>query len=118
MLKVEQRARGFDLWAAQEVLGQQRKNPQIRLSCVVPYEGFEKKWAKEAQAAYREVLQKADDTKVFYPAFTYAAFQARNCYMVDHAALVIAGYNGARGGTRNTLDDAKIQCVPVWRVKV
>ena len=29
--------------------------------------------------------------------------------MIDHASMVIAGYTGAKGGTRNTLEYAKKQ---------
>ena len=41
--------------------------------------------------------------KIFSPKFTYAAFQIRNRWMVDHAVRLIAVYNGTPGGTRNTL---------------
>ena len=75
----------------------------LTLICAIPYEGFERKWAANWQFLYREILAKADGQKIFSPKFTYAAFQIRNRWMVDHAVRLIAVYNGTPGGTRNTL---------------
>jgi hypothetical protein len=36
--------------------------------------------------------------------------------MVDRSARVIAVYNGASGGTRNTIKYAEKHCVPVFNV--
>lgn len=106
-------ARGVDLWAAQLVLKRKKENPEIKLFCAVPYEGFEKRWPPEWRRVYREIWNAADGRKVFYPSFTYAAFQARNRWMVDHSVRVIAVYNGGRGGTFNTIEYAKRQDVRV-----
>ena len=40
-------------------------------------------------------------------------FMTRNRWMVDRSALVIAYYNGASGGTKNTIEYARQQGVPV-----
>lgn len=40
-------------------------------------------------------------------------FQRRNEWMVDHAGRVIAVFNGEKGGTKNTIDYAERQHVPV-----
>ena len=37
------------------------------------------------------------------------SYQKRNEWMIDHASMVIAGYTGAAGGTRNTIEYAKKQ---------
>lgn len=96
-------ARGTDLWAASLVLERKRDNPAIKLICAIPYEGFETGWAEEWQRMYREACAQADEIKVFYPRFTYASFQERNRWMVDHSARIIAVFNGEKGGTKNTL---------------
>ena len=36
-------------------------------------------------------------------------YQVRNEWMIDHSSMVIAGYTGAGGGTRNTIKYAKKQ---------
>lgn len=101
-------ARGVDLWAAELILQIKKANPQIKLICAVPYEGFEKKWSSHWQQIYNKALVEADDVKVLYPTFSYASFQERNRWMVDHSTYIIAVYNGGKGGTYNTLKYAEM----------
>ena len=109
-------ARGVDLWAAQLVLELKKQNPDVKLLCAVPYENFEKRWSPAWRQCYHDVLAAADYKKVFYPSFSYAAFQERNRWMVDHSALVIAVCNGMQGGTLNTIDYAERQNVRVFMI--
>ena len=37
-------ARGVDIWAAEIVLKLRKKNPEIKLICASPFEGFEESW--------------------------------------------------------------------------
>ncbi|MCI8360681.1 MAG: DUF1273 domain-containing protein [Clostridiales bacterium] len=109
-------ARGTDLWAADLVLKAREKNPSIQLFCAIPYDRFAEKWPPDWQTLYYRVLTQTDDLKVFYPYFTYAAFQVRNRWMVDRSSRIIAVYNGAQGGTRHTLRYAEkrrteIRCI-------
>ena len=100
-------ARGVDMWAAELVLARRATNPGVTLSCAIPYEGFEKKWADTWRDLYQSILAQANGSKVFQPRFTYASFQERNRWMVDHSERVIAVFNGEKGGTKNTLDYAR-----------
>ena len=96
-------ARGVDLWAAQTVLALREDRPDIGLICALPYEGFERRWSWDWQEAYRQVLAEADHIQICSPQFSYGAFQARNRWMVDRSGRLIAVYNGAAGGTANTV---------------
>ena len=71
------------------------------------------RWSHPWQALYREILAAADGVKVFYPAFTYAAFKERNQWMVDHSTRVISVYTGQRGGTYNIIQYANAKNVQV-----
>ncbi len=104
-------ARGVDLWAANLVLERKKSNPSIRLLCAIPYENFEKGWSKKWQDMYHMILEQADMIHYVQPNFTYAAFQERNHWMVDHAIRVIAVFNGEQGGTKNTLEYAGRFCL-------
>ena len=106
-------ARGVDIWAAEIVQMIQDYNPEIRLICAVPYEGFEKGWSAEWQTAYYEVLARADLVKYICPHYSRGCFQIRNKWMVDHSNLVIGIYNGTKGGTKNTIDYALKQGLEV-----
>ena len=106
-------ARGVDIWAAQIVLKMRKKNQDIKLICACPYNGFEQGWSEEWQQQYREILADADLVKYVCDGYSRACFQIRNEWMVDHAARVIAVFNGEKSGTKNTIDYANSQQVPV-----
>ena len=64
----------------------------------------------------QSALAAADLSRTICPSFSYAAYQARNEWMVNHSSLVIGVFNGERGGTKNTLDYAKrtgVLCVVI-----
>lgn len=109
-------ARGVDLWAAEIVLRLRDKGLPIRLICASPYEGFENRWRAEWREMYRRVLGSADLVKFICSGYSQSCFQIRNEWMVDHSARVIAVYNGASSGTRNTLDYAKSQGVSIVQI--
>lgn len=100
-------ARGVDIWAAEIVLERKMSNPDIRLICALPHPDFERSWKDLWQQRYREILARADWIKTIRPTFSMASYQRRNEWMVDHSALVIAIYNGTKGGTRNTIEYAE-----------
>ena len=79
-------AQGVDMYAAEIVLELKKQHPQITLECAIPY---------ERQAAYwSEPL--------------------RNRYMVDHADIVLAVWNGGPSGTGQTVWYARETGKPVW----
>lgn len=96
-------ARGVDMWAAEIVLEEKEKNKNIRLFCAVPYEGFERPWAESEKQRYERIIFNADGVKYICKNYSISCFQIRNCYMVNHCERLIAVYNGAAGGTKNTL---------------
>ena len=106
-------ARGVDIWAAEIVLERKKNNPDIRLICALPHPDFEHSWRDSWQQRYREILARADWIKTICPTFSMASYQRRNEWMVDHSALVIAIYNGTKGGTRNTIEYAERHGVKV-----
>lgn len=99
-------ARGVDLWAAQIVLRLRSAGYSVHLVCVCPYRGFERNWSPSWQAQYRDILAASDAVKYVCGGYHRACFRLRNEWMVDHAARVIAVFNGTGGGTRNTIDYA------------
>ena len=78
----------------------------VHLVCVCPYRGFERNWSPSWQAQYRDILAASDAVKYVCGGYHRACFRLRNEWMVDHAARVIAVFNGTGGSTRNTIDYA------------
>ena len=110
-------ARGVDIWAAQIVLQLRREGHGVRLICACPYDGFESGWSKEWQRQYKEILSEADFVKYICEGYSRSCFQIRNEWMVNHSARVIAVFNGEKSGTKNTIDYAIRQNVPVEFIK-
>ena len=101
-------ALGVDLWAAQIVLDLRKNNPALKLYCALPCEGQEKKWPADRQAQYRSILKQADDVHWESRSYTPDCMLNRNRYMVDHASVLLAVYNGEyRSGTGMTVREAR-----------
>lgn len=101
-------SRGVDLWAAEIVLKRKRELP-LTLIGAIPYPDFPGRWAPKWQELYQKIYASLDDIPFFSPAFSYPSFQKRNLWMVHPSSRLIAVYNGSRGGTYNTLLEAKKQ---------
>ena len=101
-------AEGTDTWAAQIALELRKTNPALKLHCVVPFKGPADKWAASARILYNMILRKADTVTYISEDYHDGCMMERNRYMVDHAAYLLAVYNGEwRGGTAATVRYAR-----------
>ena len=89
----------------------------VRLICASPYPGFEHSWSNEWQRRYNSVLSNADLVRYICPKYHRGCFQTRNEWLVNHSARVIAVFNGQPSGTKNTIDYAHRQGVPVIQIE-
>lgn len=99
-------AMGVDIWAGQLVLQKKEKNPALHLIAATPWPGFSNRWSIDWQQQYSNLLKDADWVVPVCNHYHNGVFQQRNEWMVDHSNRVIAYYNGAPGGTKNTIDYA------------
>ena len=95
-------ATGFDLSAAEAVLALRSRLPEIRLVAVVPFAGQGDRLSAAERSRYERVVAEADERVVLAASFYKGCYQVRNRYLVDHAAAVVAWYDGSAGGTRQT----------------
>ena len=103
-------AQGVDLWCARAVLALRAKNPNLRLHCILPCQGQEDKWPAAMQEQYRSILQRADEVLCLQEEYSDDCMVKRNRHLVDHAAVLLAVYNGTRrSGTGMTLRYAQRQ---------
>lgn len=94
---------GVDTWAAEEVLKIRKENSTVRLLCYVPYKGVEKDWTPDAQAEFREILDRADEITYICSKHESWCFKATDTWMVEASSRVIAVFNGTSGGTEFTI---------------
>jgi uncharacterized phage-like protein YoqJ len=96
-------ALGFDTLAAWICI-----ELEIPYIAAVPFLGQEKVWPQKSRLQYNFLLKKA--SKVEYisePGFSSKKMQIRNEWMVNNADIVIACYDGSKGGTANCFNYAK-----------
>lgn len=110
-------ARGTDIAAAEIVLQLREEGYPVRLICASPYPGFENNWSRTWQTRYGAVIAKADLVRYIRPQYSKGCFQIRNEWLVNHSARVIAVFNGQPSGTKNTIDYALRQGIPVVQIK-
>ncbi len=101
-------AEGTDTWAALAVLALREKNPALKLHCVLPCKGQADRWTASARALYFSILEQADIVTYVGEDYHKDCMLERNRYLVDHAAKLLAVYNGERrGGTAMTIRYAR-----------
>ncbi len=97
-------AEATDTWSALSVLDLRENDPAIKLHCILPCKEQADKWAASSRDLYHSILDRADS--IVYVSRTYYknCMLDRNRFLVDHAAALLAVYNGERrGGTAATM---------------
>lgn len=105
-------ARGCDFYFAESVLALREKREDVSLEAAIPCPTQADGWPEEDRARWRALVKACDFETLVQDHYTPGCMQRRNRYMVDHSALVIAVYDGAGGGTRQTLEYALRRKVP------
>ena len=96
-------ALGVDTFAAEAVLELKENYPQITLECAIPCQNQADKWTETQRARYAAILERADIRTVLQTEYTKDCMSRRNGYMVDHAQILIAVWNGKPSGTGKTV---------------
>lgn len=109
---------GFDLAAARAVMDLQQCYGDVLLVAVEPFAGFRDLFDGDAAAGYDEVLAACSERITVCDTHTVMSYRLRNDYLVDHAAVVVAWYDGGReGGTAYTVKRARRSGVPVINLR-
>ena len=111
-------SRGVDLWAADIVIELRRNNKDLKLMCVIPFEGMEECWPVDWKKHFRLVRKQADYVHVLSDRYSPDAYQKRNAWLVNHSSRLIAVYTGKPSGTGNTIQYAAMQEIPIRIIHV
>ena len=105
---------GVDIMAGQIVREIKENDPSVHLICVIPWPGFAARWKMIWKGQYDFLLEtSADYVKYMSKTYHDGVFRMRNEYMVDHSNRLIAYYNGAPGGTWDTIEYAVKQGIEI-----
>ncbi|MBE6961556.1 MAG: DUF1273 domain-containing protein [Ruminococcaceae bacterium] len=99
-------AMGCDFYFCECVLALRARKPDVTVEAVIPCPTQPDNWPAEAVRRYRALVEACDYETVVSAQYTPGCMQRRNRYLVDHASLLIAAYDGSSGGTRNTIQYA------------
>jgi len=99
-------AQGCDLYACECVLELKQRHPEVTVEAAIPCPSQANAWSEAEQARYRRLLAQCDYETVVSAAYSPSCMQRRDRYMVDHASLLIAMFDGSPGGTRYTIEYA------------
>lgn len=100
-------SRGFDLWAAEEVINLQREFPHLQLIAAIPFSGMETRWEPYWRDLYAQICEHCEYRSCMFNRFTPRCYHARDEYMVRHSSRVICWNNGTLGGTAYTCQYAE-----------
>ena len=86
--------------------------PGLRLVAVIPFRGQESRFPAADRERFRRVLAAADHSVTLSPSYHAGCYAVRNNYLVEHAALLVAWYDGSPGGTHYTVRRALVRIPP------
>ena len=107
-VEIGEKALGFDMLAAEEVISLKVELPNLKLIAVIPYDGQNERWSAREQDRYWDILDKADDAILLSKHYFNGCLLRRNDYMLSHSCGLIAFFDGKpKGGTFYTCRKAK-----------
>ncbi len=94
---------GFDQYLANVAI-----NLGIPLTIAVPFKGQELKWPEKSQKQYHKLLNKASDIVIVSDGgYSAQKMRIRNEWMINNCDIVLACWDGSKGGTFNCINYAK-----------
>ena len=104
---------GVDMYAAEIVLDLKARYPNITLESAIPCETQAVKWSMAQRERYYDIAARCDKETMLQSRYSPDCMDKRNRYMVDHADVLIAVWDGSPSGTGKTVNYALRQGKPV-----
>lgn len=99
-------ARGCDLYFCETVLEFRETHPDVTIEAAIPCPTQTDTWPERERQRYQRLLEICDVCTMVSASYSSGCMQRRDRYMVDHASLLIAAFDGSAGGTRYTVEYA------------
>ncbi|MDD3346974.1 SLOG family protein [Oscillibacter sp.] len=99
-------ALGCDLYFCECVMALRERHPDVTVEAAVPCPTQADGWTAAQRARYQHLVEGCDLETLVSAKYTPTCMQRRDRYMVDHASLLIAAFDGTAGGTQYTMQYA------------
>lgn len=106
-------ALGCDLYFCEAVLSLRASCPDVTVEAAIPCPTQADAWPPPQRERYRRLVEACDFETLVSSRYTSYCMQRRDRYMVDHASLLIAAFDGTPGGTRYTMQYAMSRQVSI-----
>lgn len=106
-------ALGCDLYFCECTAVLRARHPEVTLEAAIPCPAQADAWPEEERERYRALVSACDYETLISAKYTPDCMQRRDRYMVDHASMLIAAYDGTVGGTQYTIQYAMRRGIPV-----
>lgn len=100
-------ALGFDLAAAEAVLAFAQRCGDLKLVAAIPFPGQAERYPAGERERYARLLAAADERVTVSDRYDVHCYRRRNDFLVAHAAVVVAWYDGTPSGTGYTVARAR-----------
>ncbi len=97
---------GFDLAAAEAVVALRATCPGMRLVAVLPFAGQSDRFTPDEELRHARLTAEADACIRLAADYGRGCYHRRNDFRVSHAAVLVAWYDGRKGGTQYTFRQA------------
>lgn len=111
-------AMGCDLYFCESALELQSRHWDVIVEAAIPCQTQADIWQEDQQIRYHHLVSDCDIQTVLSEYYTDSCMRQRNIYMIDHASLLIAAFNGVAGGTQFTIEYARDQGLNIWEIPV
>ena len=99
-------ALGCDFYFAEAVLALRERHPDVTVEAAIPCPTQADAWPPAQRERYDRLVAACDFETMVSGQYTSTCMLRRDRYLVDHASLLIAAFDGTSGGTRYTVEYA------------
>ena len=111
-------ARGCDLYFCECVQNLRRVLHDITIEAAIPYPEQAARWPADQRKRYQDCLDACDLQTMVSKRYTPYCMTRRNHYMVDHASLLIAAFDGVPGGSSQTIEYAMRRRIDILSIPI
>ena len=99
-------AMGCDRYFCEAVLALRERHPDVTVEAAIPCPTQADAWPPAQRERYDRLVAACDFETMVSGQYTSTCMLRRDRYLVDHASLLIAAFDGTSGGTRYTVEYA------------